>query len=69
MAMNRIQFQPGLSLPAFHAQFGTEEQCADALEASRWPQDFRCPEGGGGAIVKSGVERFKRCPVFDPQFV
>ena len=27
MAMNRIQFQPGLSLPAFHAQFGTEEQC------------------------------------------
>ena len=44
MAMNRIQFQPGLSLPAFHAQFGTEEQCADALEASRWPQGFRCPE-------------------------
>ena len=38
MAMNRIQFQPGLSLPAFHAQFGTEEQCADALEASRCPQ-------------------------------
>ena len=24
MAMNRIQFQPGLSLPAFHTQFGTE---------------------------------------------
>ncbi len=46
MAMNRIQFHPGLSLPAFHAQFGTEEQCADALEASRWPQGFRCPECG-----------------------
>jgi len=43
MAMNRIQFQAGLSLPAFLAQFGTDEQCADALEASRWPQGFCCP--------------------------
>mgnify|MGYP003411685047 CR=1 FL=1 len=33
MAMNRIQFQPGLSLPAFLAQFGTDEQCGEALEA------------------------------------
>ena len=32
MGMNRIQFQPGSSLPAFHAQFGTEErQCADVI--------------------------------------
>lgn len=46
MAMNRIQFQPGLSLPAFLAQFGTDGQCADALEASRWPQGFRCPGCG-----------------------
>jgi hypothetical protein len=29
MAMNRIQFQPGLSLPAFLKQFGTEAQCED----------------------------------------
>lgn len=43
MAMNRIQFQAGLSLPAFLTQFGTDEQCADALEASRWPQGFSCP--------------------------
>lgn len=48
MAMNRIQFQPGLSLPAFHAQFGTEKQCADALESARWPQGFRCPGCGNG---------------------
>ncbi|MDP1933307.1 MAG: transposase, partial [Nitrosomonas sp.] len=46
MAMNRIQFQAGLSLPAFLAQFGTDEQCADALEASRWPQGFNCPGCG-----------------------
>jgi hypothetical protein len=43
MAMNRIQFQPGLSLPAFLGQFGGEAQCAAALEQARWPEGFRCP--------------------------
>jgi transposase-like protein len=46
MTMNRIQFQPGLSLPAFLAQFGTEAQCEAALEQERWPQGFRCPQCG-----------------------
>ncbi|MDT8427086.1 MAG: hypothetical protein RQ733_14040 [Methyloprofundus sp.] len=40
MTMNRIQFQAGLSLPAFMAQFSTEIQCEEALEHSRWPQGF-----------------------------
>ena len=43
MPMNRIQFQPGLSLPAFLQQFGTETQCEAALERARWPDGFRCP--------------------------
>lgn len=43
MAMNRIQFQPGLSMPEFFASFGTEAQCAAALQATRWPAGFRCP--------------------------
>lgn len=47
MAMNRIQFQPGLSLPAFLGQYGTKAQCAAALENERWPQGFRCPHCGG----------------------
>ncbi|EIC23893.1 hypothetical protein Thi970DRAFT_00027 [Thiorhodovibrio frisius] len=46
MPMNRVQFQPGLSLPAFLAQFGTEAQCQRALEQARWPEGFRCPECG-----------------------
>ncbi len=43
MPMNRVQFQPGLSLPEFLKQFGTESQCAAELEQSRWPQGFVCP--------------------------
>src|SRR5512137_2609510 len=63
MAMNRIQFQPGLCLPAFHAQFGTEEQCAEALEASRWPQGFRCPECGNADyyLLKGGKHKTFQC--------
>ena len=43
MGMNRVQFQPGLSLPEFYRPFGTEEQCAEALEQARWSEGFRCP--------------------------
>ncbi len=46
MPMNRIQFQPGLSLPAFLEQFGAETQCEAALERARWPDGFRCPHCG-----------------------
>ncbi|MCD9007953.1 transposase, partial [Luteimonas sp. XNQY3] len=43
MAMNRVQFQLGLSLPAFLKRYGSERQCEQALEASRWPDGFVCP--------------------------
>lgn len=43
MAMNQIQFQPGLSLPAFLDQYGTQAKCARALYRARWPKGFRCP--------------------------
>lgn len=46
MAKNPIQFQPGLSLPAFLAQYGSEEQCRRALFEWRWPDGFVCPECG-----------------------
>lgn len=44
--MNRIQFQPGMSLERFLALYGTKEQCEAALEQARWPAGFRCPRCG-----------------------
>lgn len=44
--MNRIQFQPGMSLTEFLQNYGTSEQCEAAVEKSRWPQGFVCPDCG-----------------------
>ena len=43
MATNRVQFQPGLSLPSFLKQYGTEAACERALLHARWPNGFVCP--------------------------
>jgi len=37
MARNAVQFQKGLSEPAFEQLYGTEEQCRAIVTASRWP--------------------------------
>ncbi|MHB1617025.1 MAG: IS1595 family transposase [Metallibacterium sp.] len=52
--MNRIQFQPGLSLTEFLAAYdqrksprdGTEAACSRALRRARWPSDFVCADCG-----------------------
>ena len=49
MAMNRVQFQKGMSLFELFEQFGTEAQCQAALEQARWPQGFCCPRCGSAA--------------------
>jgi transposase-like protein len=46
MAMNKIQFQHGMSLPEFLRGFGTEAACAQAVMAARWPNGFSCPKCG-----------------------
>lgn len=43
MAMNKVQFQKGLSLDEFLKKYGDERQCEDALVAMRWPQGYECP--------------------------
>jgi transposase-like protein len=60
MAQNRIQFQPGMSMPEFIAQYGTEAQCAATLEQARWPDGFRCPRCGSAAHGVIQDDRAKR---------
>ena len=42
--MNKVQFQKGLKMADFLEKYGTEEQCEIAVEASRWPEGFVCPQ-------------------------
>jgi len=63
MAMNRIQFQHGMSLPEFMRKFGTEKQCAHAVQLARWPQGFRCPrcDASEHYVVGHGARRLLQC--------
>ncbi len=46
MAINPVQFQPGLSMAGFIERYGTEAKCYRALYKTRWPHGFRCPRCG-----------------------
>ena len=61
--MNRIQFQPGVSLPEFFSRYGSEEQCAGALWSLRWASGFRCPpcECAAHYVVGHGARSLFQC--------
>ena len=63
MPINKIQFQPGLSLPAFFDEFGAEAQCEAALEKARWPGGFICPDCGERrhSLVHRDGQRLWQC--------
>lgn len=61
MARNKIQFQKGLSLNQFLQQYGTEEQCFDALYALRWPNGFLCPFCGHDKCCQLTVRKLQQC--------
>jgi transposase-like protein len=63
MAINRIQFQQGLSFRAFQAAYGTEEQCLEAMVKAKWPDGFHCPRCGGGAAYFVAQRRLFQCKV------
>ena len=46
MASYTIQFQKGRSLRAFLTDYGTEQQCFQAVCKARWPDGFSCPDCG-----------------------
>ena len=58
MAQNRIQFQPGMSIPEFIVQYGTQAQCEAALEHARRPHGFRCPCCDSAAFAYRFNRRF-----------
>ena len=63
MAMNRVQFQPGLSLMAFLQDYGTQEACESALFEARWPTGFVCPrcEGQSCSTFVRGSQQLWQC--------
>lgn len=63
MVMNRIQFQPGLSMPDFFKRYGAEPQCEVALEAARWPSGFCCPRCGTAqhCVLRGGTHKVFQC--------
>jgi transposase-like protein len=55
MGKNKVQFQKGYSLIDFAKDYGTEEQCGQALFKWRWPDGFLCPQCGSGrySLIKT----------------
>lgn len=50
MKMNRVQFQPGLSMPEFYEQYGTETKCRAALECAPWRSTERQNAPSSGSV-------------------
>ena len=61
MKMNRVQFQPGLSMAEFIDRYGSEDKCETALIESRWPDGSGCPACGcaqNSSFRRSGLLYF-----------
>ena len=63
MKMNRVQFQPGLSMFEFLQTYGTEVKCEAALEATRWPAGYACPRCQGTVAYAfcRGRQSYREC--------
>lgn len=63
MAVNRVQFQRGLSMAEFMDRYGSEEKCEAALIAARWPKGFACPACGGDDFTsfRRGRLAYRQC--------
>ena len=63
MAMNKVQFQKGLSMAEFMDRYGSAEQCEQALMSWRWPQGFACPACASGvhSSFRRGTLLYLQC--------
>lgn len=65
MSMNRVQFQPGLSMHQFMELYGTHEKCEAAVISWRWPSGYVCPScglaGGSFSSYRRGQLLYRQC--------
>ena len=61
MKKNMIQFQKGYSLPELYRDYGSEEQCRQALYDWRWPKGFICPQCGSDSYCKLRTRELYQC--------
>ena len=61
MSKNRIQFQPGYSLLELFTEYGTEEQCREALFKWKWPHGFICPNCGNKSFCTLKSRNVYQC--------
>jgi hypothetical protein len=52
-----------MSIPEFLRHFGTEEQCAEALQRARWSKGFWCPrcDDARHYLVSQGARKLFQC--------
>ena len=61
MPRNQVQFQKGVSLTAFLNEYGTEQQCYDALFSWRWNEGFKCPRCGHNQGCELKTNKLQQC--------
>lgn len=61
MSKNKVQFQTGYSLPELFHDYGTEEQCRQALFDWKWPDGFVCPECGSMSFCGLKTRKVYQC--------
>lgn len=61
MSKNKVQFQTGYSLPELFHDYGTEEQCRDALFDWKWPNGFSCPECASKSYCALKTRKVYQC--------
>jgi transposase-like protein len=65
MKMNRVQFQPGLSMHQFMELYGTQEKCEAAVINWRWSKGYVCPScgqaGAGFSSFRRGRLLYRQC--------
>lgn len=61
MCKNKVQFQVGYSLIELFKNYGTENQCIEALFKWRWPTGFRCPQCGCDRYCVLKIRKLYQC--------